>query len=70
MTDGYWTYEEWEKHTVDKIVRVAMAVSEKDREGWLRVQIKAAIYQSLMHGRSGRADTDPVKSVMGLDDSN
>jgi hypothetical protein len=68
---GYWTYEEWEKHTIDKIVGVAMAVDENDREGWLRVQIKAAVRQSLAHGRSGRSDTDPIKSVVvGLPDSN
>lgn len=70
MSDGYWTYEEWEKHTIDKIVGVAMTCSEADREGWLRVQIAAAIRQSLAHGRSGRADTDPVKSVTTLKDSN
>jgi len=66
MSDGYWTYEEWETNTIDKIVRVAMTVSERDREGWLRVQIKEAIRQSLAHGRSGRSDTDPVKSVTAL----
>ncbi len=70
MSGGHWTYEEWEKHTIDKIVRVAMAVSEEDREDWLRVQIKAAIRQSLAHGRSGRSDTDPVRSVTGLRDPN
>lgn len=71
MSDGYWTYQEWEKHTIDKIVGVAMAVDdENDREGWLRVQIKAAVRQSLAHGRSGRSDTDPIKSMTGLPDSN
>jgi hypothetical protein len=56
----YWTYAEWEQETIAKIVRVAMAVPESDREGWLQVQIEVAIRQALRHGRSGRSDDDPV----------
>jgi hypothetical protein len=59
--DGYWTYREWLKHTVNKIVKLGLAVPDpKEREGYLRVQIEAAIGQSLRHGRSGRGDDDPV----------
>ena len=60
--DGhYWTYREWLGHTVDKIVTIGLSVpDEKTREDYLRVQIKAAIGQSLRHGRSGRGDDDPV----------
>lgn len=63
MTDDghYWTYREWLKHTVDKIVTLGLAVPDpQNREGYLRVKIEAAIAQSLRHGRSGRGDDDPV----------
>ena len=63
MTDDdghYWTYREWVKHTVGKIVQLAPGVPDEFREDYLRVQIEAAISQSLRHGRSGRADDDPV----------
>ena len=61
MADGhYWTYSEWLKHTVDKIVMLGLSTPEEHREGYLRVQIEAAIRQSLRHGRSGRSDDDPV----------
>lgn len=72
--DGYWTYREWVRHTVNKIANIAFgplervnsltghanSIGERDREGYLRVQIEAAIAQSLRHGRSGRGDDDPV----------
>jgi hypothetical protein len=61
MSDAhYWTYSEWLKHTVDKIVILSLQVPVEHREDYLRVQIKAAIQQSLRHGRSGRSDDDPV----------
>jgi hypothetical protein len=56
----YWTYAEWVKHTVDKIVSLGLAAPEEHRADYLRVQIEAAIRKSLRHGRSGRSDDDPV----------
>ena len=61
MDDGhYWTYREWLRNTVDKIVRLGLSVPDQAREDYLRVQIEAAILKSLRHGRSGRSDDDPV----------
>ena len=60
--DGYWTYREWVEATVQKIVRMGVAAPEKDRADWLDVQIRLAIDKALRHGRSGRADDDPVVS--------
>jgi hypothetical protein len=62
MTDDghYWTYREWRKHTVEKIVTLGLSAPEEHRADYLRVQIEAAINQSLRHGRSGRSDDDPV----------
>jgi hypothetical protein len=59
--NGYWTFAEWTEATVNKIVRVAESASEKDRADWLDVQIRAAIMQALRHGRSGRANDEPVE---------
>ena len=59
--DGHhWTYAEWIKHTIDKIVNMGLAAPEKDRADYLRVQIESALRKSLRHGRSGRSDNDPV----------
>ena len=59
--DGhYWTYSEWVKHTVGKIVELGLSVPDKHKADYFRVQIEAAIRQSLRHGRSGRSDDDPV----------
>jgi hypothetical protein len=53
MTDAhYWTYSEWLKATVDKIVKVGLSAPDEHREGWFRVQIEPAVRQSLRHGRS------------------
>ena len=61
MSDAhYWTYSEWLKHTVDKIVTLGLSAPEDAREDYLRVQVEAAIQQSLRHGRSGRSDDDPI----------
>lgn len=62
MSGLHWTYDEWEANTVEKIVSVALAVSEENRGDWLRVQIRLAIAQALSHGRSGRGNNDPVAS--------
>lgn len=56
----YWTFTEWEKETIEKIVVMGLSVPEPKRPDYLRVQIHAAIRQALRHGRSGRADDDPV----------
>jgi len=72
--NGYFTYAEWEQWAVDKITNIAFGhlelvntltgrshpIDEKDREGYLRVQIEAVIQQALRHGRSGRGNNDPV----------
>jgi hypothetical protein len=58
--DGYWTFSEWVEHTVGKIVKLGLAAPEEHRAGYLDVQFRAAIMQALRHGRSGRADNDPV----------
>ena len=58
--DHYWTYSEWLKHTVEKIVVMGLSAPEEHRADYLRVQIELAIRQSLRHGRSGRSDDDPV----------
>ena len=60
MDDAHWTYDEWAANTVEKIVSVALAVSEDHRGDWLRVQIELALAQALLHGRSGRSNSDPV----------
>ncbi len=61
MTDPhYWTFKEWLAETVNKIVINGLSAPEIDREGYLRIQIEAAIRQALRHGRSGRSDNDPV----------
>jgi len=58
----YFTYREWLTWTINKIVTRGLAVSDpQNREGYLRVQIEAAIQQALRHGRSGRSDDDPVQ---------
>ena len=72
--NGYFTYAEWERWMVGKITNIAFgqlervnsvtggvhSIDQADREGYLRVQIEAAIQQALRHGRSGRGDDDPV----------
>jgi len=60
MNDGYWTYSEWAHHTVEKIVSMGLAAPEEHRADYLRVQIALAIDKALRHGRSGRADHEPV----------
>ena len=61
MNDSHhWTYSEWLKHTVDKIVTVGLSAPQEHREHWFRIQIESAILQSLRHGRSGRSNDDPV----------
>jgi hypothetical protein len=58
---GHFTYTEWLNWTVNKIATNALQhTPEEHRDGYLRVQIKAAIQQALAHGRSGRTDDDPV----------
>jgi hypothetical protein len=60
MNDGHWTYSEWEKNTIEKIVTMGLAAPDKDHADYLRVQIRSAIQQAFRHGRSGRAKDDPV----------
>jgi hypothetical protein len=61
MTDPHrWTFSEWLTETVNKIVMLGLSAPEEHRKEYLRVQIEAAIQQALRHGRSGRADDDPV----------
>jgi hypothetical protein len=48
--EGYWTFSE----------SVGLSAPEEHRADWFNVQIRAAIMQALSHGRSGRADDDPV----------
>jgi hypothetical protein len=61
MSDGHhWTYTEWVHRTVEKIVSLGLHLPPEHRADYLRVQIEAAIRQSLRHGRSGRSDDDPV----------
>jgi hypothetical protein len=60
---GHFTYAEWEKWAVDKIAGIAFHWTlndESKREEFLRFQAQALIRQALRHGRSGRADDDPV----------
>ncbi len=58
--NGYLTFSEWVEHTAGKIVQLGLAAPQEHRATYLNVQIKAAIMQALRHGRSGRADDDPV----------
>jgi len=58
--EGYWTFSQWADATIEKIVRVAETAPREHRADWLEVQIRAAIMHALRHGRSGRADDDPV----------
>jgi hypothetical protein len=72
--NGYFTYAEWERWVIDKITNIAFGqlnrvnsgtgesrpIEQTDREGYLRVQIEAAIRQGVRHGRSGRGEDDPV----------
>jgi hypothetical protein len=58
--NGYWTFSEWVENTINKIVTVGRSAPEEHRADWLNVQIRVAIMQALRHGRSGRADDDPV----------
>jgi hypothetical protein len=60
MSDEHWTYDEWAANTVEKIVTMGLALPDEHRADWLRLQIGLAIKHSLRHGRSGRADHDPV----------
>jgi hypothetical protein len=60
MCGEHWTFSEWERRTIDKIVAMGLAVPEEHRADYLRLQIALAIEQALRHGRSGRADDDPV----------
>jgi hypothetical protein len=59
-SDGYWSFLEWKHRTIEKIVEHGFTVSEAHRADYLRVQIGLTIEQALRHGRSGRADDDPV----------
>jgi hypothetical protein len=56
----YWTFSEWQRATIDKIVVLGLGAPEEYRADYLRVQIEGAIQQALRHGRSGRSDNDPV----------
>jgi hypothetical protein len=60
VSDGYWTYSEWLRHTIDKIVVLGLSAPEEHREDYLRVQIELAIRKSFRHGQSGRSEDDPV----------
>ena len=62
MSGEHWTYEEWAENTVEKIVTMGLAAPAEHRADWLRLQIGLAIEKALRHGRSGRADSDPVVS--------
>lgn len=62
MSGEYWTYDEWAENTIEKIVTLGLAAPEEHRADWLRPQIGLAIEKALRHGRSGRADSDPVVS--------
>jgi hypothetical protein len=59
--DGYWTYREWVEATVEKIVAVGISAPQEHQAAWFDVQIRVAIAQALRHGRSGKADDDPVE---------
>ncbi|HZF46402.1 MAG TPA: hypothetical protein VEZ26_08705 [Sphingomonadaceae bacterium] len=58
--DGHFTYNEWAKHTVEKIVSMGLPLPEEHRADYFRVQITQALEQALRHGRSGRSNNDPV----------
>jgi hypothetical protein len=61
MTDPhYWTFSEWLRETVNKIVIFGLSAPEEQREDYLRVQIEAAFRQALRHGKAGKSDDDPV----------
>ena len=60
MSSNHWTYTEWKHQTVEKIVSLSLAAPEEHRADYMRVQIGLAIKQALAHGRSGRADDDPI----------
>ncbi|UKK85075.1 hypothetical protein L7H23_02900 [Sphingopyxis sp. BSN-002] len=62
MSADHWTYSEWEENTVEKIVTTGLSVPDVHRADYLRVQIKLAIQQALLHGRSGRSNDEPVVS--------
>ena len=61
VSGHHWTYVEWEANTVAKIVEGTVAAPDEHRRDWLIVQVRLAIAQALRHGRSGRADSDPVE---------
>ena len=62
MSDNgqHWTYAEWIKHTVDKIVKMGLAAPQEHRADYLRVQIESALRKSFRRGQSGRSENDPV----------
>lgn len=60
MSGEHWTFEEWEKATVGKIVGTSLDAPEEHRADYLRVQIRLAIRQALRHGRSGRTDHELI----------
>lgn len=60
MNGDYWTYAEWQVHTIDKIVKIGLSAPEEDREDYLRCQIEEAVRQALRHGQAGLSENDPV----------
>jgi len=62
-TPHHFTFNEWLAWTVDKIAtRTLKHTPPEHHDGYLRVQLEAAIKQALRHGRSGRSDDDPIVS--------
>jgi hypothetical protein len=61
MSDEHWTFDECVKHTAEKIASAAVTVaSAENRQSYIRIQVEAAMNKALRHGRSGRANNDPV----------
>ncbi len=58
----HWTYEQWAHNTAEKIAVMGLLLEEEYREEWIKLQIGLALHQALRHGRSGRANDDPVVS--------
>lgn len=61
--EHYWTFSEWKRATVNKIVGVALKCDPKHQQDYLSVQIGLAIEQALRHGRYGRSNDDPVTPI-------
>ena len=57
------TFAEWIDFEAERIVHMGSIVPAENREGYMRVQIQAALKKAYAHGRDGLREDDPPRAV-------